>query len=97
MGLIFAWNEEKARANYGKHGITFNEGATVFGDPLSVSIPDPLHSIDEERWVTIGESSERRILTVVHAERDTAIRIISARLATRQERRDYEEGINPSR
>ncbi len=69
---------------------SFEEAATVFGDPLSLSIDDPLHSRDEQRFVTVGESVKGELLVVVHTDREGAIRIISARKATRGERRDYE-------
>jgi len=92
MPLVFGWDAEKARTNLRKHGVSFEEGATVFGDPLSLTIPDPLHSTDEERFVTIGESSSGRIVVVVHADRGQAVRLISARLAAPRERRAYHEG-----
>jgi uncharacterized DUF497 family protein len=84
---------EKAWENFKKHDVTFAEAATVSGDPLSLTIADPLHSTDEERLVTIEQSPEGRQLVVVHTERADTIRIISARVATRRERRSYEEGI----
>jgi hypothetical protein len=90
MGLTFEWDEEKAAGNLEKHGVTFEEASTVFMDLLSLTISDPLHSADEKRFVTVGESAEREILVVVHTQRDTQIRIISAREATRKERQDYE-------
>lgn len=90
MGLRFEWDEGKASQNVEKHGIAFENAATVFGDPLSLTIDDPLHSQEERRFVTIGESVGREVLVVVHAERKSVIRIISARPATRRERRDYE-------
>lgn len=89
MGLIFEWDKEKAASNLEKHDVTFEEASTVFKDALSLTIGNPLHSFDEERFITVGESSEREILVVVHTQRDTKIRIISAREATRKERRDY--------
>ena len=92
MGLVLEWDGEKAWENFNKHGVAFTEAATVFGDPLSLTIADPLHSTDEERFVTIGQSTEGRLLVVVHTERGDTIRIISARVATRRERRSYEEG-----
>ena len=90
MGLRFEWDENKARHNIEKHDTSFEEAATVFGDPLSLSIDDPLHSRDERRFVTVGESVKGELLVVVHTDREGAIRIISARKATRGERRDYE-------
>ncbi len=88
--MIFEWDEEKARENREKHGVSFEEAATVFADALSLTINDPLHSFGKKRFVLIGESMEQEILVVVHAERGEKIRIISAREATRKERRDYE-------
>ena len=90
MSLIFEWDAEKAAGNREKHGVSFKEASTVFTDPLSSTISDPLHSIGEQRFVTIGESSDHDILVVVHTERDGKIRIISAREATRKERQNYE-------
>lgn len=92
MGLRFEWDEEKARQNIEKHDVSFEEAATVFGDPLSLTIDDPLHSRDEARLVTIGEAVDQDILVVVHTERGGAIRIITARKATPRERRTYEGG-----
>jgi uncharacterized protein len=94
MGLTFEWDDEKAGQNVERHGVSFEEATTVFGDPLSLTIADPLHSTDEEHFVIIGETSAspQRLLVVVHTERRNAIRIISARVATRRERRIYEEG-----
>ncbi len=91
MGLTFEWDDAKASQNRTKHGVEFEEAATVFADTLSLTIDDPLHSIEEERFVTIGESALRRLLVVVHTERGDTIRIISARQATRRERKDYEQ------
>ncbi len=92
MGLRFEWDENKARQNVEKHSVSFEEAATVFGDPLSLTIYDPLHSRDEERFVTIGESINRDVLVAVHTERGDAIRIVTARKAMPHERRTYEEG-----
>jgi hypothetical protein len=92
MGLIFEWDPFKARRNQIKHGISFEEAASVFGDAWSISIPDPQHSGEEERWVTIGKSRRARVLVVVHTERDSRTRIISARKASTHERKTYEEG-----
>jgi len=90
--LRFDWDDTKSRINQGKHGVSFAEAATVFGDPLSVLIPDPLHSEDEVRFTLLGQSQRQRLLVVVHTEREGTIRLISARLATAKEKRDYEEG-----
>ena len=89
-GLHFEWDSDKAVANLAKHGVSFLEAATAFGDDLSITISDPLHSQDESRFVLIGLSAESRLLTVVHVELDVAYRIISARKPTPRERRDYE-------
>ena len=69
MGLNFEWDDKKSKRNFKKHGVLFEEAATVFGDPLSITIPDPVHSISEHRFIIIGESFQRRILVVVHIER----------------------------
>lgn len=91
MALRFEWSLKKAQSNLAKHGVSFNEAATVFQDVLSVTISDPLHSEDEERFVLIGCSYRNRMLVVVHTEEGDRIRIISARRATRRERARYEE------
>jgi uncharacterized DUF497 family protein len=88
----FEWNALKAAANLGKHGVSFDEAASVFFDPLSATGDDPDHSLDERRFVTFGMSSSGHLLVVAHAQHDDAIRIITARLATRAERKLYEEG-----
>lgn len=90
--MRFEWNALKAAANLRKHGISFDEASSAFFDPLSATGDDPDHSLDERRFVTFGMSSSERLLVVAHAEHDDAIRIITARLATRAERRLYEEG-----
>ena len=92
MGLLFEWDETKSRANFRKHRISFGEASTVFGDALSVTIDDPQHSAGELRYVTLGYSAEHRLLVVVHMDRGDRVRIISARMATRNERETYEEG-----
>ena len=89
--MEFEWDQPKAESNLEKHGVSFDEAATAFGDPLSLTIPDPDHSDDEERFILLGESFEGRLVVVVHTERGERIRIISARLATRNERENYEE------
>jgi uncharacterized DUF497 family protein len=83
---------EKATANLSKHDVSFEEATTVLGDPLSLTIRDPAHSEDETRYVLIGQSFRGRLLVVVHTEVDDSIRIVSARAATRRERRTYEQG-----
>ncbi len=92
MGLAFEWDENKAAVNRRKHRVTFEEASTVFADPLSITIYDPVHSDDEDRYVVLGESQRRRLLVVVFTDRGDRIRIISARLAARWERKDYEKG-----
>lgn len=91
MGLEFEWDPHKAAANLGKHGVAFEEAVTAFADPHSITIPDPDHSMGEDRFVLIGRSAVQRLLVVVHLERGERIRLISARLAARRERRSYEE------
>jgi len=88
--LIFEWDERKAKQNIRKHGVSFEEAATVFGDQFSITIYDPLHSEDEDRFVILGMSNKNRLLVVVHTERGDKIRIISARKATKKERKQYE-------
>jgi uncharacterized protein len=90
--MEFEWNPEKAAINLEKHDISFPEASTVFEDALSVTFPDPDHSIGEERYVIIGMSNLGQLLIVSHTDRESRIRIISARLANRQEKRFYEEG-----
>lgn len=94
METEFEWDPDKAAFNGRKHGVTFHEAATAFGDPLSVTVPDPRHSVGEERFVLFGRSGRGRLLAVMHTERGAVIRIISARQATPRERREYEEGLN---
>ncbi len=86
------WDSRKAAANLRKHGVSFEEAATVFRDTLSASAVDPDHSVGEVRYITFGVSAQGRLLVVAHTERDDTIRIISARLATKEERKIYEEG-----
>ena len=92
MAFIFQWNKKKARQNLRTHQVAFEEASTVFGDTLSRTIDDPLHSEEEDRYVIIGQSARGRLLVVVHAMRGDSIRIISARVATPLERKEYEEG-----
>lgn len=92
MELEFEWDPAKGEANERKHGVSFPEASTAFGDPLSVTVPDTRHSVDEERYVLFGRSEYGRLLAVMHTDRGTAIRIISARPVTTRERREYEEG-----
>lgn len=89
--MVFEWDVIKAARNLRKHGVSFEEASTILGDPLSLTIPDPLHSGEEDRWVTLGTSSRGRRLVVVVTERGDRVRIVSARRATRRESRAYEE------
>ena len=91
MALHFEWDKRKAVSNLRAHGVSFREATTVFGDPLSITISDPDHSTAEMRFVDIGRSHRGRLLVVSYTERGIRIRLISARLATRKERRQYEE------
>ena len=93
MKIRFEWDEEKAAINLQKHGVSFEEAQTVFTDPLAVTIPDPDHSIKESRFITIGESNQKRLLVVIYTDRRKKIRLISARKATRAERKKYEEKV----
>ena len=88
----FEWDEEKAKANLTIHKVSFDEGTTLFNDPFSITIPDPDHSIDEERYIDIGTSDKGRVLVVSYTERGTNVRIISRRKATPTERIRYGEG-----
>jgi uncharacterized DUF497 family protein len=93
--MEFEWDEVKAKANERKHGIDFTEAMTVFADPLSLTGYDPDHSSEEDRYITMGYSAEGRLLVVCHTDRDEVVRIISAREASRGERKDYEDGNFP--
>jgi len=89
MSLVFEWDQEKATRNEAKHGVTFEEAKTVFNDPFSVTISDPDHSDEEERWLDIGLSAEGRLLVVWYTERGERIRVIGSRKATKNEARAY--------
>lgn len=89
--MRFEWNPQKATANLRKHGVSFDEAATVFDDPLFITVVDDEHSLDEERYITIGLSSQARLLVIAHTERGGTVRIISARKATSREERFYAE------
>lgn len=89
--MQFEWDERKALANRRKHGVTFHEAASVFGDPLALTYSDPDHSMAEHRFITFGMTRLRHLIVVAHADRGDTVRIISARLMTRQERKMYEE------
>lgn len=91
MKVTVEWDPVKARANLKKHGVSFEEASIVFDDPLFITFLDVEHSLDEERYITLGLSQRNRLLLVAHTDREEAIRIISARKATKNERRFYEE------
>jgi hypothetical protein len=90
--MEFAWDPDKAESNLRRHRVSFHEAATVFGDPLSTTVPDPDHSLEEERYIIVGTSHRGRTLMVAHTEQGDHICIISARELTPRERRQYEEG-----
>jgi uncharacterized DUF497 family protein len=89
--MEFEWDPKKSTANELKHGVTFQEASTIFGDRLAMTFVDPDHSRDEQRYITFGLSKQAHLLVVSHTERGKT-RIISARLMDRKERRIYEEG-----
>lgn len=91
MAYTFEWDAAKADNNRRKHGVTFDEASTVFGDPLAILLTDPDHSVKEQRYLLLGMSNRRRLLVVAFAERPPRTRLISARRANRKERRRYEE------
>jgi uncharacterized protein len=89
--LKFEWDSDKAETNLAKHGVSFEEATAAFADPLGRIVNDPRHSIGEERFALLGVSPKGKLFAVLYVERGDAVRWISARIATRQERRDYEE------
>jgi uncharacterized DUF497 family protein len=91
--LTFEWDSRKARSNVAKHGVSFEAATTIFGDRLSLTIPDPDHSIAERRWITMGRGYRGKLLVVVHTERGDNIRLISARRANRREQKSYEQEV----
>lgn len=93
--MDFEWDEAKSHRNWSKHGVSFGEAMTAFSDPLSLTGYDPNHSTREDRYLTMGMSMEGRLLVISHTDRGQSVRIISARLATRKERIDYEDGDFP--
>ena len=90
--MDFDWDSRKAQANLTKHRVSFHEAATVFGDPLAITYPDSDHSVGESRFITFGISTQGRLLVVGHTEYRGMIHIITARTATRAERKIHEEG-----
>lgn len=93
MSVQFEWDNKKAVSNLKKHRVSFEEAITVFGDSLAAIFDDEVHSVDEIREIIIGHSMNNRVLLVSFTERGGKIRIISARLATKKERKDYEENV----
>ncbi len=91
MGYEFEWDPAKERANRRKHGVSFDEATTVFADPYSINMPDPSHSVSEERFLVLGRAVTARLLIVAYAERGPRTRLISARKASPAERRIYDE------
>ena len=94
MSLRFEWDPKKAEANLAKHGVSFEEALTVFADPLARIFPDDDHSVDEFREIIIGHSAVKQLILATFIEIEERVRIISARKATRRERKDYEENIS---
>ena len=90
--MRFEWDNRKAKSNLEKHGVTFHEAATVFGDPLAVTYVDPDNSLGEHRFLTFGRSGVDRLLVVAHTEGEECVRMISARVATKREKKIYEDG-----
>lgn len=93
MDFLVEWDREKAAQNLRKHGVSFEEAATVLADPLSVTLPDPDHSQEEQRFLLLGRSSSGRPLIVAHSEEGERVRIISARVMTPKERKSYERSL----
>ena len=91
--MTFEWDARKTAASLKKHRVTFEDASSVFFDPLAITYPDPDHSLDERREVTVGYTMKKEMVFVSHCERGERIRIIGARPRTRTERRQYEEGI----
>ena len=89
--MEFEADPVKATQNFKKHKVSFEEAASVFGDPMAYTFADPDHSVGEERWLTFGVSRMERVLAVIYTERRGKVRLISARVATKHERRIYEE------
>ena len=92
--MIYEWDPKKAKANLREHGVSFDEAASVFLDPLAVTFPDPDHSGEEFREITIGHSARQRVVFLSHTQRGDHTRLIGARKATRAERKQYEESIS---
>lgn len=88
--MKFEWNRDKASSNLRKHGVSFDEAVTVFYDPLAATFKDPDHSREEQRWITVGHSARTRLLVVCYTDREKMVRLISARRASRSERKRHE-------
>lgn len=95
-GVVFEWDDRKARANLRKHGVSFEEATGVFRDPMAMTIPDLDHSDEEEREITMGHARGGWLMFVTHCRRGNRVRIIGARRATQGERKRYEEEFGPS-
>lgn len=95
--MQFEWDPQKAAQNRVNHGVSFEEASSVFGDPLAATVADREHSTEEPRFITMGVTPAQRLLVVVHTDRTERIRIISARAATRAEKKQYEEAQEPGR
>jgi uncharacterized DUF497 family protein len=95
--LLFEWDPNKAKENLKIHGVSFDEASTAFGDTLSLVVYDPLHSEEEDRFVLVGNSHKNRLLVIVHTERADRVRLITARKATKKERKQYEENAKRPR
>jgi uncharacterized DUF497 family protein len=92
--VIYEWDPRKAKANLRKHRVSFEEAASVFLDPLAVTYPDPDHSFEEMREITVGHSARLGVIFVYHTQRGNRVRVIGARKANAKERKQYEEGID---
>ena len=95
MNLKFEWTRKKAASNLSKHGVSFEEALMVFGDPLARIFDDEDHSVEEQREIIIGHSARERLLVVCFTAHGESVSIFSARMATRRERKDYEENVKP--
>jgi uncharacterized DUF497 family protein len=93
--MIYEWDLTKVELNRRQHGVDFDEAASVFEDRLSLTAFDPDHSFEEDRYLSMGLSEKGRLLIISHTERGSVIHIISARIATRRERKEYEDGQFP--
>lgn len=91
--MVFDWDKEKAKSNFAKHDVSFDEATSVFDDPLFLTFADLEHSLQEQRFIIMGESAKRRLLVVAYTEREGITRLISARPATRKERKAYESDL----